>query len=110
MTTLLEQIAADLDVFFDTESGFAEQFTFNGTHGPYVITGIFDEGTTVVNDYTGGVDAIPHRLTVKTADLKGIEKPHDEIRRGLVIYEILEIHPDAGYGLTELILNEIRRD
>ena len=108
MTTLLDQIDADLDTFMDSESGFAEEFTFTGTFGPYIINGIFDEGATVVNDFTGGVDVQPHRLTVKTADLQPV-KPHDTIRKGMVTYEILEINPD-GYGMTGLILVKVRED
>ena len=108
MTTLLEQINSDLDVFMDAESGFAEQLTFTGTFGPYTINGIFDEGNTVVNDFTGVVSVDPHQLTVKTADLQPV-KPHDEVRRGLKVYKILTIDPD-GQGLTVLTLNKIRED
>lgn len=108
MTTLLEQIAADIDTFMDAESGFAEEFTFNGTFGPYVINGIFDEGATVVNDFNGGVNVEPHRLTVKTADLQPV-KPHDEVRRGLTVYKVLTIDPD-GEGLTVLTLYKTRED
>ncbi len=99
--TLRDQIeGTDLDVFMDSEAGFARDVVLNGTQ---TIKAIFDEHVPVVNDYTGEAESELSTLVAKTSDLVGV-KPHDTVTVGLVTYEVMEIRPD-GTGLTTLTLN-----
>ncbi|MDP2689511.1 MAG: hypothetical protein Q8P48_05305 [Deltaproteobacteria bacterium] len=97
---------SDLDVFMDSEAGFAREVIITGTtYGPLTVKGIFDERVPVVNDYTGEVENTLSAVTVKNSDIPDV-RPHDTVTVGAVTYEVLEIEPD-GTGLTTLTLNRI---
>lgn len=108
MTTLKEQIEADIDTFMDTEDGFAEEVTITGTFGPYTINAIFDEHVPVIYNFTGDVSNEISTLTVKTKYLINV-KTRDTVRIGSVTYEFININPD-GTGITVLHLNKTRQD
>jgi len=105
MTSLRDQLEADLDVFMDIEAGFAQEVVLNGS---LVIKAVFNERVPVVNDYTGETESVLSTLVAKTTDIEEV-RPHDTVTVGPVTYEVLEIRPD-GTGLTTLTLNKTGQD
>lgn len=90
----------DLDVFFDTVNGFAEEVTFDGDPVAMIFDAAFFE------DELGaaGVESTRPAALAKVADVG--EAPHDSlIVRGGVTYKVVGNRPD-GTGLTLLILEE----
>ncbi len=109
MTTLKDLIeGADLDLFMDSESGFAIEATFNGTFGPYTIKGIFDKGEPVFNDHSGQVEVETSVLLVREKDFLQV-KNHDTVTIENVIYKV-ETFDHDGTGLTTLALYKDREN
>ena len=96
MTTLNEQIAADLDIFVDDQTGFAVTATIGGVE----VTGILDNQYVEVLDSAGTHPV----LTCKTADVAEATEGTAVIIAG-VEYEVIVPQPD-GTGITQLVLEE----
>jgi len=107
MSTFLEQAEGDdLDVFLDTEAGFAVTAIYTSAKdGLKELSVIFDKEAFDIDPDMGDIETTVPVATAKTADVENV-RHKDELEIGGVRYEVKRIRPD-GTGLTALVLGEI---
>ena len=98
--TLLEQISADLPIFFDTVNGFAVTATIEGTP----IDVIFDEPYEEFSTDGPDIEGTEPRVTGKTSDLASYKRGDLVILPDLREFVVLKNQQD-GTGVSFMLLD-----